>query len=140
MTTAVLMHASCVAVSGRAVLITGPSASGKSTLALALLAYGAALVADDQSEVFLDAGRVMARCPAALAGLIEARGLGILTAAPAGPVEVVLVADLSQPEPDRLPPRRKITLLGKQVDLVLGRDNAHFPAAVLCYLKGTRQA
>ena len=140
MTAAVLMHASCVAVSGRAVLITGPSGSGKSALALTLLAHGAGLVADDQTEVFLDGDRVMARCPAALSGLIEARGLGILTSPPAGPSPVVLVADLGQPEPDRLPPRRRVTLLGQEVDLVLGQGNSHFPAAVLCYLKGTRQA
>ena len=140
MTTAVLMHASCVAVSGRAVLITGPSGSGKSALALTLLAYGAGLVADDQTEVFLDSDRLMARCPSALTGLIEARGLGILAADPAGPAEIILVADLASPEPDRLPPRRKVMLLGTEVDLVLGRGNDHFPASVLCYLKGTRQA
>ena len=134
------MHASCVAVSGRAVLITGPSGSGKSALALTLLAHGARLVADDQSEIFLDEGRVMARCPAPLSGLIEARGLGLLTAEPAGPTEVVLVADLAEAEADRLPPRRKVTLLGTGIDLVLGRGNDHFAAAVLCYLKGTRQA
>ncbi len=134
------MHASCVAVSGRAVLITGASGSGKSALALTLMAYGADLVSDDQTELTVEDGRVIARCPAPLAGLIEARGLGLLTAPPAKPCQVVLVADLSQPEPDRLPPRRKTVLLGNPVDLVLGQGSDHFPAAVLCYLKGSRQA
>lgn len=140
MTDAVLMHASCVAVSGRAVLITGPSGSGKSALALTLMAFGADLVADDQTEAYLDDGQVMARCPAALQGLIEARGVGILTCASARPARVALVADLAQAEPQRLPPLRKITLLGHEIDLVLGRDNAHFAASILCYLKGSRQA
>lgn len=127
-------------MAGRAVLITGPSGSGKSAMALALMAAGAALVADDQTELFLDETRLMARCPPAIAGMIEARGLGLLAATPAPMAEVVLVADLGQPEPDRLPPRRSITLLGKTVDLVLGQGNAHFPWAVLCYLKGSRLA
>lgn len=140
MTTAVLMHASCVAVSGRAVLITGPSGSGKSTLALDLLAHGAALVADDQTELYLLGARLMARCPAPISGLIEARGVGLLTAAPNGPAEVVLVADLGKLEPDRLPPWHKVSLLGRHVDLVLGRGNNHLAASVLCYLKGTRRA
>lgn len=135
-----LIHASCVAVAGRAVLITGPSGSGKSAMALALMAAGAALVADDQTELSLESGRLLARCPPALSGLIEARGLGLLTCDPAPPAEVALVADLSRPETDRLPPRRSITLLGQPVDLVLGQGNPHFPWAVLCYLKGSRQA
>jgi HPr kinase/phosphorylase len=140
-TSPVLMHASCVAVSDRAVLITGPSGAGKSSLALALLAIGAGLVSDDQTEIFLQEGRVFARCPnPALAGLIEARGVGLLAAAAAPPCVVELVVDLATPEPDRLPPRRKVTLLGQPVDLVLGHGNDHLFAAVLCYLKGTRRA
>ncbi len=134
------MHASCVAVSGLAVLITGPSGSGKSALALDLVAMGGVLVADDQTEIFLDDARLMARCPPALSGLIEARGVGILITPAAPPSEITLVADLSTAETDRLPPRRTVTLLGKPIDLVQGRDNAHFPASVLCYLKGARQA
>ena len=135
-----LMHASCVAVSGRGLLILGPAGSGKSTLALQLMALGADLVADDQTEITLIGERVVARCPAALHGLIEARGVGILRAKTVAEAEIALVADLSQPEPDRLPPRRKLTLLGIGLDLVLGQSNPHFPAAVLCYLTGSRQA
>jgi HPr kinase/phosphorylase len=122
------------------VLITGAPGAGKSTLALSLMALGAELVADDQTELFLEDDNVMARCPATLRGLIEARGLGILTAPPAGPSRVVVTVDLDLPEPDRLPPRRKVTLLGNEVDLVLGRGNDHLPASLLCYLQGTRHA
>ena len=134
------MHASCVAVSGRAVLIIGPSGSGKSALALSLMAMGADLVADDQTEVYMGDGRIMARCPATLSGLIEARGVGLLCAEPAGNAEIVLVTDLGQTEPDRLPPRRKVTILERELDLVMGCGNDHLPAAVLCYLKGKRKA
>lgn len=140
MTDPVLMHASCVAVSGRGVLICGPSGSGKSALALTLLAHGADLVADDQTELTLESGRVVARCPPRLRGLIEARGLGILTRSPVASAEIALVTDLAEAESDRLPPRRKVTVLGTELDLVLGRGNPHLAASVLCYLKGARQA
>ncbi len=140
MTAPVLLHASCVAVSGRGLLIIGPSGSGKSALALHLIALGAVLVADDQTELTLQDGRVIARCPPTLHGLIEARGIGILTAPALDNTAVTLVADLSQPEPDRLPPFRKTLILGQEVDLVLGQGNSHFPAAVLRYLMGSRRA
>lgn len=140
MTGAVLMHASCVAVSGRGVLIIGPSGSGKSALALQLLAYGAALVADDQTELTVEGDSLIARCPAMLRGLVEARGVGLLRAEAVTQAEVRLVADMETAEPDRLPPHRTVTLLGKQVALVLGRGNDHFAASVLCYLTGSRQA
>ena len=133
------MHASCVAVSGRGVLIIGPSGSGKSALALQMMAYGALLVADDQTEVSVE-GSLMARCAATLTGMIEARGVGVLRCVPLPQAPVVLVVDMAASEPDRLPPHRKVTLLGTEVDLVLGRGNDHLAASVLCYLKGSRQA
>ena len=134
------MHASCVAVKGRGFLIMGPSGSGKSALALQLIALGADLLADDQTEISRSGDTIVARCPPTLKGLIEARGVGILNVKSTAEAQVVLVADLSQPETERLPPRRRVMLLGIEVDLVLGQGNPHFPASVLCYLTGSRQA
>lgn len=139
MTTATL-HASCVAVGRRGVVILGPSGSGKSGLALSLMALGAVLVADDRTDLCLRDGAVVARCPAPLRGMIEARGVGLLNAPTLDEAEVVLVIDLATPETDRLPPRRSISLLGVACDLVLGSPLAHFPAAVLCYLTHGRRA
>ncbi len=68
------IHASCAAREGHGVLLIGPSGSGKSDLLLRLLDRGFALVADDRVD--LDAG--VASAPAALAGLLEVRGLGLL--------------------------------------------------------------
>ncbi len=134
------LHASCVAVDGRGVLIIGPSGAGKSALALRLISLGAMLVADDQTAITAENGALIARCPAALAGLIEARGVGILRAPSLPETPVVLVVDLGTPEPDRLPPQRSVTILGLARDLVLGSPSDHFPAAVLCYLRHGRQA
>lgn len=136
----VLMHASCVAVSGRAVLITGPAGAGKSALALTLMAYGAGLVADDQTELTHQDGQIIARCPPTLLGLIEARGVGLLTTTAVPYASLSLVVDLSQPEPDRLPPHRSVTILGQPIDLVLGHGNAHLAASIMCYLNGARRA
>jgi len=74
------LHASCVALQDKGLLILGPSGSGKSALALQLMALGAVLVADDYTDLVRCDDRVIARCPAALRGLIEARGIGILRA------------------------------------------------------------
>ncbi|HHW35402.1 MAG TPA: serine kinase [Paracoccus solventivorans] len=124
------IHASAVAVEGRGLLILGPSGAGKSSLALALMAQGALLVADDR--VLLDArdGQLIAACPPPLAGRIEARGVGILSAAAAGPVPVAQVVDLGRAETMRLPPRRSITLLGIVLPLVLGPMGPHLAPAL----------
>ena len=134
-----ILHASCVAVDGRGLLILGPSGSGKSALALRLMALGAELVADDRTEIAPEGDALMARCPPTLSGLIEARGMGILSVTPLSQAPVVLVVDLGQMETDRLPQRRVITLLGVSIDLVLATQSAHFDAALWCYLRGGRQ-
>ena len=135
-----ILHASCVSLSGRALLITGPSGAGKSALALQLMAFGAVLVSDDRTSVSTKAEGLVARCPSpAIRGLIEARGMGILRADTVEAAAVALVADLSQEETERLPPRRSITILGKQLPLVLRLQDDHFPAALLHYLKADRQ-
>ena len=82
-----LVHATCVVVDGAGILLVGPSGAGKSDLALRLL-HGqiridgqmieTALVADDQVLIEARAGRLFARPPLQLAGLIEVRGIGIL--------------------------------------------------------------
>jgi HPr kinase/phosphorylase len=135
-----IVHGSCVAVDGRGLLILGPSGSGKSALALRLLSLGASLVADDRTALGVEAGSLIARSPASIAGLIEARGVGILHAPTVAEAEVALVADLGQIETERLPPARRITLVGCVVDLVLQVRNDHFPDALMLYLRHGRQA
>ena len=114
------MHASAVLVGARAVLIRGPSGSGKSRLALALIAgRGAALlpfarlVADDRVQLEACHGRLLVRPAPALAGLIEVRGLGIRRL-PYEPVAVVgLVVDLAAADAERLPRcRAQATIAG----------------------------
>jgi hypothetical protein len=72
------IHASCVAIGGKAVLLLGGSGAGKSDLALRLIDGGARLVADDRCELFARAGKLCVRAPASIAGLLELRGIGIV--------------------------------------------------------------
>ena len=111
------IHGTCVALSGLGVLLRGPSGSGKSDLALRLIDGGAKLVADDQVELALDAaGRVMARAPATLSGLIEVRGIGILRMNAVRTAPVGLVADLTtEDQVERLPEAETCMLLDRHV-------------------------
>ncbi|MDQ2066411.1 HPr kinase/phosphatase C-terminal domain-containing protein [Xinfangfangia sp. CPCC 101601] len=135
-----ILHATSVAVSGRGLLITGSSGAGKSALALQLIALGALLISDDQTELTVTTAGLMARCPSpAIEGLIEARGIGLLRAPSAETAVLALVVDMGQDETERLPPCRSVTILGQALPLVLRARHDHFPAALMVYLQGGRQ-
>lgn len=131
-----IRHATTVAVAGRGLMIVGPSGSGKSSLALMLMALGADLVADDRTRLWADRqrARVWADAPLALPPLIEARGMGLLPARRCGPVPLAAVADMEQAEDARLPAPRHTKILGQNVALFHAAGNAHFAYAILQYL------
>ncbi len=129
-----ILHASTVAFQGRGVLIRGASGAGKSALALELMALGAGLVADDRTEVAPRQDQLIAACPPAIAGRVEARFLGILGAAPHPPVPLALVVDLDRREDQRLPPWREVEIAGVSLALVHNCDERYFPAAIRQYL------
>jgi len=112
MTAALNIHATAVALSGIAVLLRGPSGSGKSDLALRLIDQGAVLVADDRVDLTLRGAGLFASPPPNLAGLIEARGLGLIRSPWRGEVPVGLLVDLTASDRiERLPePARESVL------------------------------
>ncbi len=114
-----LLHATAIAIEGRAVLLRGASGSGKSDLALRLIDAGARLVADDQSELYRRGDRVIVRAPATIAGLLEVRGLGIFKLDALAEAPVVLIVDLVPAETlERLPARLTETILGLALPLI----------------------
>ena len=130
-------HASAVALDGQGVLILGPSGSGKSSLALQLIGQGAVLIGDDQIVLTRQGDAVMAAAPAGIAGLIEARGVGLIRT-PSAPALVRLVVDLGQTEAMRLPPIRHTPVMDMSLPLVLGPLSAHLPATICLLLRGGR--
>lgn len=134
------IHATCVAVAGRGVLLMGPPGSGKSSLALRLIDQPgcglngiekpARLVADDQVVLRHGGNRLVASAPPNLAGKIEVRGLGIMEIAAETEAEVTLVVELMDGKNiARLPePAEQATML-HGVELPLLRLDAENPAA-----------
>ena len=117
MTARPTVHASAVLVGDRAVLIRGPSGSGKSRLAFELILAGrsgqiprAILVGDDRVHLDTDSGNLIVRPAQELAGLIEIRGLGIRRIEHVDEAAVGLVVDLGAEDGDRLPATEALTI------------------------------
>ncbi len=96
------MHAGCVAIAGRGVLIAGRSGAGKSDLALRLIDRGAVLVSDDYTIIEARGFALSARPPRTIAGKIEVRGVGLIDMPHDASVPVALLIDLDL-MPERLP-------------------------------------
>ena len=112
------VHASTVAMDGRAVVILGPSGSGKSDLALRLLDRGFTLVSDDQTVVKKDGERLVASAPPNIAGKLEIRGIGIVDMETVTNIPVALLVELTS-EIQRLPDEsRERPLLGVKLPLI----------------------
>ena len=112
------IHASTVAVEGRAVLISGPSGSGKSDLTLRLLDRGFTLVSDDQTIVKREGDRLVASAPPNIKGKLEIRGIGIVDMETVETAPIALYVELTS-KIVRLPDdRRERPVLGVNLPLI----------------------
>ena len=134
-----MLHATCVDYQSKGVLIVGRSGQGKSALALQLMAFGAALVSDDQTEVTVTDGKLRARAPAPTFGMIEARGIGLLNAQALERTTVEMIIDVDQQETERLPHLHSVQICGVNLPCLHYFDAPHFPAGVLQYLRAGRR-
>jgi serine kinase of HPr protein (carbohydrate metabolism regulator) len=115
------VHATAVArwtrAGWRAVLLLGQSGAGKSDLALRLLERGWRLVTDDRALVWSSGRRLYVRAPETITGLMEARGVGILTVDTIRMAEVALAVQCQTP-PERMPEEETIALAGLSLPLI----------------------
>lgn len=119
MTDNLLVHATAIAIAGAAILLRGPPGAGKSDLALRLIDGGARLVADDQAELRRAGKLILVRAPAAIAGRIEVRGIGILRVDAVEEAPLALIVDLvPSSEIERLPESRFEEILGVPIPLI----------------------
>lgn len=129
------LHATTIDFNGFGLLIVGPSGAGKSALALQLMAFGAKLVADDRTDLCVEGSRLVARCPTAIVGRIEARGMGLIDVQSVEKTAIGVVVDLGRTETARLPDARKVELCGISLPCLYKIDAPHFPAALLQYIQ-----
>lgn len=130
------LHGTCVTWQGQGVLILGASGSGKSSLALHLMALGCALVADDQVEIEARNGTLVATCPEAIRNRIEARGFGLLEAQAAGETDLICAVNLEVPEAERLPQEHSMQICGIELRLFHNPVTGALPFALVQHLKG----
>ncbi|MEP5760472.1 MAG: hypothetical protein ABJ327_14400 [Litoreibacter sp.] len=130
-----LWHATSVSLGERAVVITGASGSGKSALALQLMALGCGLISDDQTYLTNVDRVVWAQKPKKLPSKIEARFVGLIDVKTASAARVALVVDMDQKETARFPEVRKTQIFEQDITILRKVDATYFPAAILQYLK-----
>lgn len=130
------IHGSAVAFAGAGVLITGAPGSGKSSLALSLIAKGAVLVADDAVDLACLAGRISMHCPEPIKSMIEVRGIGLIKVNTCDTAALDFLVDMDQIETQRLPESRTKALLGVEVPTLYGKENANLCNALFCLLNG----
>lgn len=133
-----IVHGSVVSRRGRGLLILGGSGSGKSGLALRMMALGAELVADDRVLLARRGDALVASVPPAIAGLIEARGVGLLRTAFVAETVLVCAVDLDRAGTARLPQPETITHSGVTLDLISGGKVPNIEAVLTILLDGGR--
>ena len=130
------IHATCVNIKSKGILILGDSGSGKSDLALRLITlFSAKLVSDDRTEIQKDNSCLKACSPEILKGLLEVRGVGIIKTESMKETKVDLVIKLTSEKPERMPEIKEYEINGIKLPLFyLNPFEVSAPSKVLAML------
>lgn len=132
------IHATCVSLDEKGILLLGKSGCGKTDLALRLIEQiGAILVADDRTVLEKKGKEVYASCPDKIKGLMEIRGLGLVKQQTTDKAKIKLVVNLvdAPQNVDRMPKKTFFEYDGikiKQVNLYAFEESAVYKIRLAC--------
>lgn len=131
-----LVSGTTISWNGRAVMLRGPSGAGKSDLALRLIEVGAVLVADDNTEITVQDGQAVTSPPEKIKGLLEVRGVGIVSMPFESKIPLALVIDLVERDyVPRLPKAQTVDIAGVRIpSLALHAFDNSTPAKIFLAL------
>jgi len=117
-----IMHATCVDINGSGVLIVGRSGSGKSSLAINLIALGSTLVADDQCEIVKKNNKLSVFKPTSLPSSIEIRGVGLVSVPMVVETSLDWVVNMDEAETQRMPDLQFTEIDGYRIPTIFGKN------------------
>ena len=117
-----ILHGTCVDIKGSGVLIVGSSGTGKSSLAIGLIALGAYLVADDQCEIKNVSNGLIISKPESLPKRIEMRGIGLLSVPMVNQTYLNWLVNMDEFEEARMPGTRFTEISGHKIPTVFGKE------------------
>ena len=134
------LHASAFAYQGAGCLLLGASGAGKSRILAEAILHGANMIADDQVMLHAENGVLIAAPPPTLEGVLELRGLGLITEPfiPRHPMH--LVVTLSTGNGERLPEPEMQEFCGVTLpNLTLSGGPTLAVPSLLLYLKAVQE-
>ncbi len=123
------VHGSCVDFDGKSILCVGASGTGKTSLALQLIALGGTLVSDDQVVLTAEETGIYVSAPPTIEGQIEVRNIGILNCPNVKRSRLNLIVDMALEVSERLPVPKTIEVGSHHVNLIAGCNVANLPIA-----------
>ena len=132
-----IIHATCVDINGSGVLILGRSGSGKSSLAINLIALGSKLVADDQCKLVKKNNSFRIFKPASLPNSIEVRGIGLVSVPTVVETRLDWVINMDEAETERMPDLRFTEVGGYRVPTVFGKNMEDLASRIYVLVSNT---